>query len=769
VALIQVRGARTHNLADVDLELDPRAFTVLVGRSGSGKSSFAFDTLHAEGLRRYLQALSHRVRQAAEVLPRPDVDVITGLPPTVALRQRAGRRSGRGRIGSASEVDELLRLLFGRAGTQHDPVSGDVLHTDTHDTIVAKLMSLGQRVRVLVEAPVVHSGHLRGVMEEVARAGFSRVRVDGEVLRLEEVDVASLSEQTTLRVVVDRIRISSDKQGRLYDAVRTATTAGQGVMVAVDGDGREHRFTDRPVSTATGETLPLLSPDLFRARGPDACSDCGGTGWLEDAVCETCSGTGLGAVALAVRWQGWGWSDLRHAALDQWWEDLLGWPRTPVTSSVLEELVRRVGALRSVGLGHLSLDRTTATLSSGEVQRLQLARQISSELAGVLMVLDEPTAGLDDASVDSVVALMKQLQRDGNGLVVVEHHPKVIAVADRVVEFGPGAGEIGGRVVFDGPPSALAHADTVTGAWWRRERTLTAVPSPARGRLVLKGATRHGLPGDDIVLQKGSLNAVVGPSGSGKTALLEALGSAARGDEADDAGALTGASFDKVITVQASSASKMRRSMPATYVGLWSVMRELFASTAEAQVRGLAASSFSLNVKGGRCEACKGLGTRRIELQFLPAVEVRCEVCDGRRFSRDVLEVRWKGLDAGALLALDADTAHPILAGHPRLDACLRALKDVGLGYVPLGQGADTLSGGEAKRMTLARELVRLIRHGGSGTLFLLDAPTAGLHPEDVAGLHELLVRLVEEGATVVVSTHHAGLVGVADHVVTLG
>jgi excinuclease ABC subunit A len=760
VRKIEVRGAREHNLAAVDLVLDPDQLTVFVGRSGSGKSSLAFDTLHAEGWRRYLQALSHQVRQLADTLPRPAVDLVSGLPPTVALAQRGAPASSRSTVGSVTELERGLRVLFGRAGALHCPSTGEEVRVDTHDSIVARLLALPAGSRLLIEAPVRHRGG--GELEEIARAGFSRVRLGDQVVQLDEVDPRALKDGVELRVVVDRIRLAADRQDRLYDAVRTAANVGRGVMVAV-ADEVVLRFVDRPYSFAADQDLLPLGPELFRPVGPPACAACEGSGEREGLTCEDCAGSGLGPVARAARWDGHGYVELHTAPLDVLASALEAGVRTPISTPLLAELTVRARALCGLGLGHLSLSRTTSTLSTGELQRVRLARQVASELSGVLVILDEPTTGLDDAAVQGVISLLRALQAQGNGVLVVEHHPAVIQAADRVVEFGPGAGAAGGRVVFDGTPGELRVADTLTGRWLRGEHRLQRPPAGRGRRWVLHTA------GGEVELQGHALNALVGPSGSGKTRLLARLSEAAHGVALGEARGLPlegAAGLRRVLEVEAGGVARSKRSMPATYVSLWSSLRELLASTTEAQVRGLNASSFSLNVRGGRCEACAGLGVTTVSLQFLPPVDVRCELCEGRRFSRDVLEVRWRGLDAGAVLELTADEARPVLAGHPRLDEALRALQEVGLGYVRLGQPAHTLSGGEAKRLKLAKELERAFRQGAEDTLVLLDDPTAGLHPEDVAVLHRLLGRLVEQGATVVLATHHEGLAGACQAVV---
>ncbi len=768
-APIAIRGARVHNLANLDLDLPSDGFVVLVGPSGSGKSSLAFDTVHAEGQRRYLEAMSARLRMTLGAMPRPDVDSVRGLPPTLALAQTSAPTVGT--LASLTELDVVLRVLLGRAGEQRCPVSGEVVTATPHDVIVGTLLRLPDRTRLHVEAPATGVGDARARLDELVRQGFSRVRVNSDVMAIE--DARDLPADAIVRVVVDRILVGPDRRDRIHDAVRTAARVGRGVVVAVTDDG-ERVFTDRPYSFATGRVLPELRPALFRPTGADACATCLGKGQRNDAPCDTCEGTGLGDAALAVRFEGVGWLDLWKMPLGQLRTLSQTWTVSAVTAPLLAELSSRLDALVDVGLGHLLPRAPLGDLSAGELQRARLARQVGTDLAGVLYVLDEPAVGLDAEQVDRLVVLLRRLVDKGNGLLVVEHDPRVIAAADRVVEFGPGAGPDGGHIVFDGPPSALSKADTATGRWLSGGLTLPrGEHKPRLGWITVDGARVRNLTGEPIRVARGALNAFVGPSGGGKTSALMAIEAhlrAALANAEPPEGRVTGADgIARVLSVDELSARRTRRSMPATYVGLWDTLRELLAATNEARSRGLEAARFSLNVAGGRCEACQGFGVRRVDLEWLPEVEVPCEVCDGRRFASDVLQVRWKGLDASEILDLRVDEAHPLLAGHPRLEEALRALHDVGLGYLTLGQPSPTLSGGEARRLKLARELVRAARKGGDDTIVLLDDPTSGLHPVDVVVLHALLRRLADEGATVVIATHMASLVDAADHVVRFG
>ena len=773
--LITVRGARENNLRGVDADLKRGSVVVLAGPSGSGKSSLAFDTLHAEGRRRYLEALAGQVRGLGQ-LQRPAADVISGLPPTIALDQRAAPPAGRSTVATWADVEPALRVLYARGGEQRDPASGEVVTASSHDEIVAALLALPEGTRLLLEAPLQHrrGGDPAGLLQEVTRAGFSRVRVRGEVLRVE--DVRSVAADADLRVVVDRIKVQAARSDRLSDAVRTASLAGRGVLIA-HINGEDRAFTDRPYSWQSNRELPWLEPALFNRRSPRGwCPTCRGAGRVEEAVCGDCEGVGLCEAAQHVFVNERSLPELLSRTVAELAEEMAHWPSDAVTTAVREELERRVGVLVRVGLGHLPLAQDGFTLSSGEQQRLRLARQIGSQLSGVLYVLDEPSAGLGDADVQGVIDAIHALRNLGNTLLVVEHHPAIIEAADEVIEFGPGPGRAGGQIVFRGSLEALRESDTATGRWISgREALPASTDGKSTGAVVLSGLTRGNLKLDEVSLPLGLLVALSGPSGAGKSSLLETAVEAVKATLAkeglpSDCGGCRGAeAVSRVVHVDRGHVRRSPRSNPATYVGLWDTLRELLAATTEAKVRGLDASMFSLNLKGGRCEVCKGTGVKRIDLDLLADVFLPCEVCGGQRFTSDVLEVRWRGHTPHELLQLTVADAYVLLAGHPKLAAALRALQDVGLGYLALGQSGHTLSGGEAQRLKLARELSRAHRSGVEGTLYVLDDPSVGLHPSDTKLLVELLQRLVHEGATVWMATHHEGLATVANHRVRLG
>lgn len=770
---IVVRGAREHNLRDVDLELPRGRLIAFTGPSGSGKSSLAFDTLHAEGQRRFLEALALHARGLPRGLLAPEVDDIRGLPPTIALDQRYRAPSARLTVGTYTELHGLLAVIFGRAGEQHCPRCGTAVASTTHDEIVARLMALPARTRLTIEAPL-HADDPVAALDEVERAGFSRIRVGDAIVRLDEIDRRAV--EGAVRIVVDRIRVEPDRRDRVHDAVRLASRAGAGVVVAVTDTG-EQVYTDRPWCLACRLALPELSPRLFNWDTREGqCPTCQGLGRLDGRVCESCGGTRLSEAARAVIWEGHRFHELDALPFPLLVERLREARTDAVSEPPTQELLRRVEQLLRIGLEHLSLHRSAATLSTGELQRLRLARQVGARLAGVLYVLDEPTAGLHSDAVKAVIEVLRELVDQGNTVLVVEHDLDVVRATDRVVDFGPGAGRAGGRVVFEGSPQELLAADTSTGRWLSGRERLERRPTVEPATWVRIGGLQFlDLDGVDVELPTEALVAITGPSGSGKTTLLEALhrhvASRLRlqAPPPPPARRIEGLErFSRLILVDRTP-GRSARSNPATYTGLWEVVRELLASTREAQIRGLDASHFSLNVKGGRCEACQGTGERRVELDLLPDVYLVCPVCDGRRFTGDVLEVRWKGLAPDEILGLTVEEAHPVLAGHPKLDVALRALMDVGLGYVPLGQPTHTLSGGEAHRLRLARELARAARSGVAGTLYLVDDPTSGLHPADVAALLEVFRQLVREGGTVWMATHHTPLTEVVDWQIVLG
>ena len=750
---LKVRGARESNLRAVNLDLPLERLVVFTGPSGSGKSSLALDTLHAEAQRRYLNAFSSRMRGLLHAARRPLFSSIEGLPPTIGLDQRPRALPRAQRVGRVAGVDEVLRLLWGRAGSLHCPQCEETIRSWTHDEIVAEILRLPPDERVTLEAPAGQAS--AGVLDEILRAGFSRVRVHDKVVR---VDACAPEPEADLRVVIDRVRIHPDRRQRLQDAVRLALETGEGSLVVVM-EGASHWFASTPRCHACKINFPVLEPSLLDVRShAGRCEVCDGQGREEETVCVPCEGSGLGAVARAVRWSGRRFDDVWGEPLDGWGMWLSAQTPDEVSRVPYGALARRVEVLLTLGLGELSLGCRAREVSSGERQRLRLARQVSSDLSGVLYVFDEPTSGLDDTQAAGVALLLKDLVKAGNSVLVVEHHAAVIQAADHVVEFGPGAGEAGGEVLFEGEVTALERSATPSGLWLQGALpALVRRTREATGTFTWVGLEKDRWAESEVTLPLGQLVALTGANGAGKSLLLAQLGQA--WGDSDDA--------RSVVWVDGEPAQSARSNL-STYVGLWTELRTLMAATRESRVRGFKPGTFSLAKRGGRCEACGGQGTVSVDLDFLPRVSIPCEVCGGRRFQADVLQVQWRGHAPDQLLALTVEAAHNVLAGHPKLERILRALKDVGLGYVTLGQTLAALSGGEAKRLHLARELTRLRGGEGASRLYLVEHPEVGLHAKDLPRQLGVLQHLVDEGATVWFTTHRQELAEASDAVLHL-
>ncbi len=754
-ASIEVRGAREHNLRGVDVDLPLGRLIVCCGPSGSGKTSLLFDVLHAEGQRRYLEALA--VDHRTELPPPPRVDSIAHLPPTVAFPQRSGAPGPRSTVGTLSDVAPLVRVLFARAGVQRCPTCGSAIVPVTLDEATERLCRLPEGSRLHLETLI--RGREPSVLDEVARAGFSRVRLDGEVLRLEEVAPHKVAAAKSLRVVVDRLKVDVGRRDRLTDSLRLAFRAGRGVVVVATDDG-EQTLVDRPVCPTCDRELPALEPESLDPQRGGACRGCAGEG------CGECAGTGLSAEARAVWWRGRPFAEVVGAEVAALRALLQGvTDPSALEAAVVPEVERRLRRVEELGLGALGLSRRGSTLSTTEVRRLRLAKAVASPLSGVVYLLDEPAAGLDEPLAERVVGLLRELVAAGNTVAVVEHHPCVLRAADLLVEFGPDAGHAGGRIVFVGSVEELGVAQTRTGRFLRADpnpRSPEVLPPPSASA-TLSGAFRA-----DLQLPRERVVVLTGPSGCGKSRVVAALAACLQGSPPEGVALVGAGGLDRLVAAD-SVAGRNSRSVVASYVGLWEVLRELLSQTRDAQLRALPPASFSLATAGGRCESCKGTGERWIDLGPLPEVVETCPVCRGARFQEDVLQVRWKGANAAELLAMDAATALPLLAGHPKLDGALRALVRSGLGYVPLGRSLATLSGGEARRLAISRELARVARRGGQDVVVLLDDPTVGLHPDDVGVLVDLFRELRAEGATVWCASAEPLLVAAEDVVVTLG
>jgi len=803
---IVIKGARQHNLKNIDLEIPRDRLVVITGVSGSGKSSLAFDTLYAEGQRRYVESLSADARQFLRQMERPDVDSIDGLSPAVAIEQRGAIQNPRSTVGTVTEIYDYLRLLFARVGKPHCWRCGNEISAQTIQQIVDRLRAFPPQTQLHILAPITVAGRgqLQRELDALARAGFARVRVDG---KLQEIaDAAARKKSATPRhidLVVDRLAMREGIEKRLADSLEVASRYGKEV-IKVDvlpgggsGQTEELIFTQKAVCVRCAISYPEISPSFFSFNSPQgACPACGGLGRRavsgaksagrevssNGPSCRECHGTRLRKESLHVKVGGKNIADVAKAPIDEAREFLLGLKffesdRT-VAETILRDIALRLGCLSEIGLSYLTLDRPAATLSGGETHRVHLATQIGTGLVGVLYILDEPSVGLHQRDNGRLLALLRQLQELGNTVLVLEHDRETILAADYVVDLGPGAGVNGGEVVACGTPEEImANENSPTGGYLSGR---LRIPVPSRRRsaggeaLVLKGAREHNLKNITVSFPVGAMSCVTGVSGSGKSTLVidtlyramaqRLLRSKANPGLFDE---LVGWEFfDNVISVDQSPIGRTPRSNPATYTGLFDPVRELFAQLPEARVRGFKAGRFSFNARGGRCEACAGDGIRRIEMHFLPDVFVTCEVCHGRRYNRETLEVTYKGRSIADVLDLTVNEALEFLANFPTARRKLETLRDVGMGYVRLGQPATTLSGGEAQRIKLADELSK--RSTGR-TLYILDEPTTGLHFDDVRKLLEVLDRLTEAGNTLIVIEHNQEVIKSADYVLDLG
>lgn len=786
---IRVRGAREHNLQNIDVDLPHGGLSVLTGPSGSGKSSLAFDTLYAEGQRRYLETLRGNSRALFDQLQRPDVDLIDGLPPTLCVAQHLGTPQPRSTLSTLTDLHDHLRLLWARAGTVHCHRCQSPIARTTLTEIARATLARPEGQKILILAPLVREqpGDHRGIFEEMRKLGFLRVRVDGVLLELQLPPKLKPGVPHTVELVVDRLVVRPGIDDRLHDSLEAAVKHSGGPLIiteAEDGDWHDTPYSTRYACPRCDIIYPELQPRVFSFNSPyGACPHCGGLGrlavaaadgeaapaWEEAAVCPECEGTRLRLEARAVRFEGKGIHEvvaLSVAEAERWFQCLPS-GGDKVRAVLLRELTDRLGFLRQVGLGYLTLDRPVPTLSGGEIQRARLATHLGAGLLGVCYILDEPTVGLHPRDTDRLLDALRGLQARGNTVIVVEHDEAVIRAADYVVEMGPGAGKAGGKILWSGPAGTRSAPPPT-------ETAAPAPVAPATAEVVIRDARLHNLKGFDARFPVGRLTCVSGVSGSGKSSLVRGiLRPAARrqlglkSPPPGPHGVVVGLeAFDKLIEVDQSALGRGTRSSPATYTGLFDEIRGVFARVKEAKLRGYKANRFSFNVKGGRCEECQGQGVLRIAMQLLPDLETPCPVCHGRRFNPATLAIRFKGLSIADVLALSARDALEIFKQVPALERILSALVDVGLGYVALGQPSSTLSGGEAQRVKLAAELAK---PSTGRTLILLDEPTTGLHASDVAQLLIVLRRLVDKGNTLVVIEHNLDMLAAADWLIDLG
>lgn len=904
-----IRGAREHNLRDVSLDLPRDALIVFTGLSGSGKSSLAFDTIFAEGQRRYVESLSSYARQFLGQMDKPDVDFIEGLSPAVSIDQKSTSRNPRSTVGTITEVYDYLRLLFARIGQPHCPVCGERISRQTPQQIVDRVLAMAEGTRFMVLAPVVRGrkGEYVDLFAELQAKGYARARVDGVVHPLTEPPKLKKQEKHTIEVVIDRLTVKPSAKQRLTDSVEAALGLSSGLVLLdfvdlpEDDPERERRYSEH-LACPNDHQLAIedLEPRVFSFNAPyGACPECTGLGtkkevdpelvipdpertlregaiqpwsgghtleyflrllealgeaehfdldtpwralpariqktilhgaddqvhvryrnkygrersyytgfegvmqWIErrhsdtesewsrekyegymrDVPCAACGGARLKPEVLAVTVAGRSIAEVCGMSVGECAELLAGVELTDrqrlIAERVLKEINARLRFLLDVGLDYLSLDRPAGTLSGGEAQRIRLATQIGSGLVGVLYVLDEPSIGLHQRDNHRLIETLLRLRGLGNTLIVVEHDEDTIRTADWIVDIGPGAGEHGGQIVHSGSvPALLENPESVTGAYLAGRKE---IPTPQRRRpqtpgreLTVRGAREHNLRNLTVTFPLGQLIAVTGVSGSGKSTLVNDILYAVLANQINGARLVPGRHtrvaglehVDKVVGVDQSPIGRTPRSNPATYTGVWDHVRKLFAETVEAKVRGYGPGRFSFNVKGGRCEACSGDGTLKIEMNFLPDVYVPCEVCKGARYNRETLEVRYKGKTVSDVLEMPIEEAAEFFSAIPAIHRHLRTLVDVGLGYVRLGQPAPTLSGGEAQRVKLASELQK--RSTGR-TVYVLDEPTTGLHFEDIRKLLMVLEGLVDKGNTVITIEHNLDVIKTADWIIDMG
>ena len=875
---IRIRGARQHNLKNVNVEIPRNALTVVTGLSGSGKSSLAFDTVYAEGQRRYVESLSAYARQFLDRLEPPDVDSIEGLSPAISIEQKGSSRSPRSTVGTVTEIYDYLRLLFASIGTPHCPECGKAISRQSPDQIVRSLKDLPEGERVMVLAPIVRGrkGEFKVQLASMAKAGYVRARIDGTLHNLDEPIELNRRKNHTIEIVVDRLMIKAGIEKRLQTSIeRAIKLAGGIVQIAIVG-GDEQLYSESMACVDCGVNMPAIEPRTFSFNSVyGACPKCNGlgvrfdfdpgrilpdssqsilngglslNGWFEDEIettlkkiaksfrtdldgpfdnlpakvrqavfhgvhgrgkklegvidvlnrlydddvelseymatnpCSDCSGSRLRAESLAVTVGGETIAAITALPIAEtlgFFKGLKLGPReTLIAGRIIREILERLEFLTGVGLDYLSLERSANTLSGGESQRIRLATQIGSRLRGVLYVLDEPSIGLHHRDNDRLLGTLERLRDLGNTVIVVEHDEDTIRRADYVVDLGPGAGTHGGEIVTVGTPDEVANSpDSHTGQYLSHRKTIP-LPETRRkaSRKVLKvrGGAEHNLKHIDVSFPIGLMTVVTGVSGSGKSTLVNNILYRALARKLyralDEPGAhrdIHGINhIDKVVEIDQSPIGRTPRSNPATYTGMFTPIRDLYSMMPESRARGYKAGRFSFNVKGGRCEACRGDGLRKIEMSFLPNVYVPCDVCRGKRYNSETLAIRYRGMSIADLLSATVEQALGVLENIPQVRAKLQTLVDVGLGYIHLGQSATTLSGGEAQRIKLAKELSR--RATGK-TLYILDEPTTGLHFDDVRKLLDMLKRLTEFGNTVIIIEHHLDVIKTADWIIDLG
>ena len=899
---IQVKGAREHNLKNIDIEIPRDELVVITGLSGSGKSSLAFDTIYAEGQRRYVESLSSYARQFLGQMEKPDVDYIDGLSPAISIDQKTTSKNPRSTVGTVTEIYDYLRLLYARIGIPHCPVCGREIKQQTIDQIVDHVMTLEERTKIQILAPVVRGrkGEHVNEFEAARKAGYVRVRVDGMIYDLSEEIKLEKNKKHTIEIVVDRLVIQEDMKSRLADSIEIASGLTGGLIMINVIDGEDMMFSQNYACPEHGISIEELTPRMFSFNNPfGACEKCTGLGvfmkidpdlilpdrklsinqgglkasgwamegstiaalymkalakqydysldtpiadlpdeivdillygtkgekieiertneygtgkyktefegiinnlerrfrvtqsnWIKEEIesymsaipCDKCYGRRLSPESLSVTVGGINISEFCDKSITEALEFVNDLKLTDremfIAASILKEIKERLGFLKSVGLEYLTLSRSSGTLSGGESQRIRLATQIGSSLMGVLYILDEPSIGLHQRDNDKLLGTLCHLRDLGNTVIVVEHDEDTMLAADHIIDIGPGAGVHGGNVVFNGKVAdILKSEDSITGQYLSGRRKVEVPEKRRKGngkKLKIIGAAQNNLKNINVDIPLGELVCVTGVSGSGKSSLINEIlykylashlnGAKTKPGKFKDIKGVE--ELDKVIQINQSPIGRTPRSNPATYTGLFTDIRELYASTQDAKIRGFNAGRFSFNVKGGRCEACQGDGILKIEMHFLPDIYVPCDVCKGKRYNRETLEIKYKGKSISDVLDMTVEEGLEFFSNIPKIQRKLQTLQEVGLGYIKIGQPSTTLSGGEAQRVKLATELSK--RSTGR-TIYILDEPTTGLHIADVHMLINVLQKLVDSGNTVVVIEHNLDLIKTADHIIDIG
>ena len=807
---LTIKGAREHNLKNIDVTIPRETITVITGPSGSGKSSLAIDTIYAEGQRRYVESLSAYARQFLEQLQKPDVDVIEGLSPSIAINQKTATKSPRSTLGTITEIYDYMRVLYTRIGKPFCYTCSGPISTQDAQGIMDSLMSMPPGTKLQVLAPIVkdRKGEYRKELTEMRNEGFVRARIDGAMVDLTEDISLKKQKRHTIEVVIDRLVIKQGIEKKIRNALDVALKYSDTVVINLVGENRDIPFSKVMACLGCGTSFPEVSPRLFSFNSNHgACPRCRGLGvvGIEEAgdaflisgwegngdgsashlqgtkTCKSCGGMRLRKEALSIRIQGLNigeFSRLTVAGALEFIESLsLTKREQTISSRVLKEVKDRLSFLIKVGLGYLTLDRMSLTLSGGEAQRIRLATQMGSSLTGVLYVLDEPSIGLHPRDCKKLLESLSSIRDNGNTIIVVEHDEETIRWADHVIDIGPGAGARGGWVVAAGTPQDIQSDEhSLTGRYLKGE---LAIPLPPKRRrpadfIEIRGAAAFNLKDINVGIPLGAVTCVTGVSGSGKSTLVIEILYRALMKHIHKSNILPGKhsaiigieKVDNVICVDQSPLGRTPRSNPATYTGVFTPVRELYAQVQESRIRGFSSSRFSFNLSGGRCEKCHGDGMLKVEMHFLPDAYIQCDMCKGRRYNRETLGIKYRDRDIAAILEMTISEAREFFDSIPPIQQKLEILEDVGLGYLQLGQPAPTLSGGEAQRLRLSRELAK--RSTGN-TLYILDEPTTGLHFVDIQRLLDVLNSLVERGNTVIVIEHNLDVIKSADYIIDLG